>query len=132
MSSDSSSYIFAPSTEASWRSAASARSCSSFSALPGVRTHSRSRSAPRRCADRLRHAARHALFARRQHLGGEALRADLLGDLAQRYLPQGGEVLEAEEVVECGVDALARVDLAGAQPLEQGLGREVNEHDLVG
>ena len=30
------------------------------------------------------------------------------------------------------LDALRRVDLAGAQPLLQRLGREVDEHDLVG
>ena len=40
---------------------------------------------------------------------------DLLGDLAQRDLAQRGEVLDPEEAVERGLDALGRVDLAGAQ-----------------
>ena len=62
----------------------------------------------------------------------QPLGLDLLGDLAQRDLAQRGEVLDPEEAVERGVDALGRVDLAGAQALEQRLGREVDEHDLVG
>ena len=123
---------------------------------PGVRTHSRSSSAPRRWAERqarrtsrwaprrgldqreqaladgLRRVGGEALLARADELGGQALGADLLGDLAQRDLAQRGEVLDPEEVVERRLDALGRVDLAGAQALEQRLGREVDQHDLVG
>jgi hypothetical protein len=55
-----------------------------------------------------------------------------LGDLAQCHLAQSGQVLDLEEVVERRLDALARVDLAGAEPLDQRLGREVDEDDLVG
>ena len=48
-------------------------------------------------------------------------------DLAQR-----GEVLGLEEVGQRGVDSFGRVDLAGAQPLAQRLGRDVEQHHLVG
>ncbi len=80
----------------------------------------------------LRSAGGEALLARADQLGGQPLGADLLGDLAQRHLAQRGEVLDAEEVVERGVDALERVDLAGAQALEQGLRVEVDQHYLIG
>ena len=65
-------------------------------------------------------------------LAHEPLGLDLLGDLAQRDLAQRREVLDLEEVVERGRDPLRRVDLAGPQPLDQRLGGEVDEHDLVG
>jgi len=57
---------------------------------------------------------------------------DLLGDLPQGDLAQRGQVLDLEEVVQRGLDALGCVDLAGAQAPDQGLGREVDEHHLVG
>ena len=56
-------------------------------------------------------------------LGRQALGLDLLGHLAQRDLAQRGEVLDPEEVVQRGVDALGGIDLAGAQAVEQRLGR---------
>ena len=62
----------------------------------------------------------------------DALGVDLLGDLPQRHLAQRGEVLDPEEAVQRRLDARRRVDLAGAQPVEQRLGREVDQHDLVG
>ena len=65
-------------------------------------------------------------------LGRQALGLDLLRYLAQRDLAQRGEVLDAEEAVEGGVDALGLVDLAGPQAGEQGLRAEIDEHDLVG
>ena len=69
---------------------------------------------------------------RRAHLGrGDPLGDDLLGDLAQRGLAQRGQVLDPEEAVERGVDALGGIDLALAQALEQRLGRDIDQHDLV-
>ena len=62
----------------------------------------------------------------------QPLGLDLLGDLAQRDLAQRREVLDAEEAVERRLDALGLVDLAGPQAVEQRLGGEVDEHDLVG
>ena len=64
--------------------------------------------------------------------GIRALRLDLLGHLAEGDLAQRGQVLDAEEVVERGLDALLRIDLAGLQARYQRLRREVDEHDLVG
>jgi hypothetical protein len=65
--------------------------------------------------------------------GGDApLGLDVLGHLAQRDLAQRGQVLDPEEVVERGLDALLRVDLAGLQSRDQRLARQVDEHDLVG
>ena len=83
-------------------------------------------------ADGLRAGRRPAILAGADDLGDQALGLDLLGDLAQRDLAQRGEVLDAEEAVERGVDALGLVDLAGPQAGEQRLGAEVDEHDLVG
>ena len=114
-------------------------------------------SAPRRCAER--HARRTsrcargvglisasrrsptawlaALSARRssrcpQWFLDQALGLDLLRHLSQRNLAESGQVLDAEEVVECGVDPLGRVDLAVAQAVQERLGGEVHEDDLVG
>ena len=64
--------------------------------------------------------------------GDQAPRFDVLGDLAQGHLAQCAEVLDAEEVVERSLDGAARVDLAAAQPLDERLGTEVDEDDLVG
>ena len=124
----------------------SERSCSSDRLGPGGRTHSRSRSAPSRWAERhARRTSRWApgygstsassrsptacgrvggerLLARAHRFGGgQALVADLLGHLAQRDLAQRREVLDPEEVVQRGVDALRRIDLARPQPIEQRL-----------
>src|SRR5262249_57040206 len=63
-------------------------------------------------ADRLGRVCRDALPARADELGGQALRAHLFGDLAQRHLAQRGEVLDAEEVVEGRIDALGGADLS--------------------
>ena len=51
---------------------------------------------------------------------------------AQCDLAEGGQVLDPEEVVERGVDPLGRVDLAVAQAVQERLGGEVHEDDLVG
>ncbi len=55
-----------------------------------------------------------------------------LGDLTQRDLPQREQVFDGEEVVQRRLDVLARVDLAGAEALDQRLGGEVDQHHLVG
>ena len=57
----------------------------------------------------------------RRRLAHEPLGLDLLGDLAQRDLAQRREVLDPEEAVQRGGDALGRVDLARAQALDQRL-----------
>ena len=73
-----------------------------------------------------------ALLARAAGAGDQPLGLDLLGDLAQRDLAQGGEVLDLEEAVERGRDARGRVDLAGLHAGDQRLRREVDDDDLVG
>ena len=60
--------------------------------------------------DRVAHHA--VLVAHRRRLAHEPLGLDALGDLAQRDLAQRLEVLEAEEAVQGGRDALGLVDLA--------------------
>ena len=62
---------------------------------------------------------------------GRRLCLDLFGDLPERDLAQGGQVLDPEEVVERRLDPLARVDLPGEQALDQRLRRDVDQHDLV-
>ena len=141
----------APSTDASWRRASSARRSSAPASGPARSPTSRSSSAPSRCAERQARRTRRwalgsgstsassrsptacgasvgePLLARAERsVGHEPLGLDLLGDLAQRDLAQRGEVLDPEEVVERRVDALGRVDLAGAQALEQRLRGEVD------
>ena len=69
---------------------------------------------------------------RRAALAHQPLDLDVLGDLAQRRLAQRREVLDLEEVVERRRHALGAVDLAGAQPRDQRLGGEVDQHHLVG
>ena len=64
---------------------------------------------------------------------GVPARLDVLGDLAQRELAQRREVVERGRSSASAASARScRVDLARAQPLLQRLGREVDEHDLVG
>ncbi len=88
--------------------------------------------------DRLRARPRRRLrrgepfFAAHHHrTGREPLDLHPLGDVAQRGLAQRGEVLDLEEVVERRRHPLVRVHLAGAQPLDQRLGGEVDQHHLV-
>ena len=64
--------------------------------------------------------------------GRVAARLDVLGHLAQRELAERGQVLVLEEVHERALDLAARVDLPGAQAQLELLGRQVDEHDLVG
>ena len=76
--------------------------------------------------------ARHAAPAAPELDARDPLRADRLGDLAQRHLAQGDEVLDREEAVQRGLDPLLRIDAPGPQALEQFLGREVDDDDVVG
>ncbi len=57
---------------------------------------------------------------------------DLVGDPQQRELAQSGEVAQPEVVAERGVDLLGGVHVAVGEPATQGLGRHVDELDLVG
>ncbi len=57
---------------------------------------------------------------------------DLLGGLAQRELAKRDEVASAEEVGERLVDLLGRVDRAALEAVDQRVGRDVDELDLVG
>ncbi len=59
-------------------------------------------------------------------------RVDTLGGLAQRQFAQRDQVALAEEVVERDAHALGHVDLALAQPLQQVVGRQVDQLDFVG
>ncbi len=86
-------------------------------------------------AHRLWRLRRDPLLARPDlaHLAeDQALGLDVLGDLAQAHLAQRGQVLDPKEVVEGGVDVLARIDLAGPQAGDQRLGGEVDQDDLIG
>ena len=55
-----------------------------------------------------------------------------MGDLRQRDLAEPGQVRRGEEVLQGRVDPLGRVDLAGVEPLDQVLDRDVDVDDLVG
>ena len=57
---------------------------------------------------------------------------DLLGGLAQGQLAQRDQVASAEEVAERLVDLLGVVDRASLQPVDERVGRQVDELDLVG
>ena len=60
------------------------------------------------------------------------LRVDPLGGDAHRQLAQRGEIALAEEVLHGAADLVAHIDLALAQPLDQVVGRQVDQLDLVG
>ena len=106
------------------------------------RARSRARASPARAAARRSPAGRARLgdAARPPRRGAtigarlahEPLDLDVLGDLAQRGLAQRREVLDLEEVVQRRRHALGRIHLARAQPGDQRLRREVDQHDLVG
>ncbi len=56
----------------------------------------------------------------------------LVGDETQRQLPQGHQVLFAEEVGQGVLDLRRRVDVAVHHPPPELLGRRVDELELVG
>jgi hypothetical protein len=60
------------------------------------------------------------------------LRVDALGRAAQRQLAQGDQVAFAEEVVRRALGLLRDIDLALFKALEQVVGRQVDQLDLVG
>ncbi len=64
-------------------------------------------------------------------VGGERL-VDTIGKPEERELAERGEVALPEVVPERRVDALRRVDVAVGHAPTQGLGRRVNELDLIG
>ena len=147
-SSPSSSRKWTPRIEASRRRAASCVASSASSCCPGRRIQSASISPPRRWDDR--HARRStrcdrgcgstsartrsptACLLSGSRIATATARLDVLRDLAQRELAERREVVLAEEVQQRALRLPARVDLAGAEPVLQRLGRDVDEHDLVG
>ena len=60
--------------------------------------------------ERLGSRAEQPLLAQRERVADEALRLDLLGHLPQGHLAERLEVLDAEEVLQRGLDAPLRVD----------------------
>ena len=67
----------------------------------------------------------------RLHLG-EQLLVDPLGGAAQRQLAQRGEIGRREEMLERALGLLRNVDLAFLEPLDQIVGREIDQLDRVG
>ena len=67
----------------------------------------------------------------RLHLA-EQLLVDALGRPAQRQLAQGGEIGGRKEMLERALGLLGDVDLALFQPLNEIVGREIDELDRVG
>ena len=65
-------------------------------------------------------------------LGAEQVALLPLGDLAQGQGPQGGQVVDAEEVQQGRPHLVGRVDPALGDPLAQGVGRQVGQDHLVG
>ena len=57
---------------------------------------------------------------------------DALGRTPQRQLAQRGQVLRLEEILARSGGRLLEVDLALGQALEELVGRQVDQHDLVG
>ena len=62
----------------------------------------------------------------------EHLLVDALGGAAQRQFAQRGQIAGREEMLERALGLLRDVDLALLQPLDQVVGREVDELDVVG
>ncbi len=60
------------------------------------------------------------------------LRVDAIGRAPQREFAQRDQVALAEEVAHRALGLLREIDLAVAHPLEQFLGRQVDERDFVG
>ena len=81
--------------------------------------------------DQREHPLGDGLLAQRLQRLRDPARLDVLGDLAQRQLAQGGELVGAEEVVERDLGALRRVHLPRPQPRLQLLRRQVDEDHLV-
>ena len=59
-------------------------------------------------------------------------RVHLIGEPEQGQLAQRGEVAQTKVVAEGGIHSTGGVDHALAEPVTQGLGREVDQFDLVG
>ena len=62
---------------------------------------------------------------------GPHLRIDTIRRAPQRELAQGEQVALAEEVLDRTRGLLGKVDLAFLQPLQQVVGREVDQHDVI-
>ena len=57
---------------------------------------------------------------------------DPIGRAAQRELAQRHQVALAEEVARCALDLFGKIDLAGLEPRQQLVGRDVDQNDIVG
>ena len=133
---------------ASRRSAASCVASSSVGSRPGRRTQSASISAPSRCAERQARRMIRCDFgcgstsastrsATACWLSGSSTagcrRASTSSATSRSASSRSAPRLSSRKKFCSATSARsARVDLAGAQPLLQRLGREVDEHDLVG
>ena len=62
----------------------------------------------------------------------EQLLVDPLGRAPQRQLAQRGQIARREIVLERALGLLGHVDLALLQPLDQIVGREVDQLDRIG
>ncbi len=62
----------------------------------------------------------------------EELVVDALRGAAQRELPQGREIAGREEVLQGALGLMGQVDLALAQALQEVVGRDVDDLDVVG
>ena len=134
--------------EASRRSAASWVASSAVGSRPGRRTQSASISEPSRCAERqarrmircdfgcgstsasTRSAT--ACWLSGSRTAGRRRASTSSASSRSASSRSAARLSSAEEVLERDLGAVGRVDLAGAQPLLQRLGAEVDEHDLVG
>ena len=63
---------------------------------------------------------------------GEELGVDPLRRAAEREFPQGGEIAGGEVVGERAAGGLADIDLAVLEPLDQVVGGDVDDLDVVG
>ena len=149
----------APSTEARWRSAVTCRSDLPLDrARSGGFTQSRSRPVPSRCAERQarrtsrweegcgRTRASSALAdrLRRARSTTRSSRVPSGSSTTRRFASTSWATWRSatsrsdsrfstvKKLFSAALDVLARVDLAGAQALDQRLGGEVDQHHLVG
>jgi hypothetical protein len=67
----------------------------------------------------------------RLHMAQELL-VHPLGGASQRQLPQGGQVARRKVMADRALGLLRHVDLSFLQPLEQIVGRQIDELDVVG
>ncbi len=62
-----------------------------------------------------------------QHLG-----IDPLGGVAQRHFAKRRQIAGGKEIADGAAGLLGHIDFAFGQPLQQVLGRQIDQFDLVG